>query len=442
MKGKGKSMNELKLLKVTDLEVSKINPRFPQIVLDEVAAIHQIIEFGLDDIITLVDSIKNGWEHSVFILVNIDGDLVLMDGNRRLTAVKLLLNPDLIPEGEKYEPLRLLCKDFDKQIFDDLIFLCEIFESMSDKVYQRLEKLHIGNDPTKSEWGYVAQYNFAKLIGTTRHPQIKTLLNYFTTNQIDKMLHKKNDIYRRALTTRENKELLKIDDEGKITLQKPKEIISDIKSYIENEVFNTRSSPDFIHSTIIEIIDNVNNGARRIFSDEKSVKKSKKKKNLNKITSKSFTIAKSTRYTVFHPEFKLPSTGYQKVDELYHQLRTTKIYGNKNTLAIVFRSFLQMIGKLYSINTGKEIDWSKDLFNKLNIINIDVFSANGCRPDNYLYPQLKNFLKKQNNNNHINGIVHDLDVTIDARTLIDWADLLKPLIEHVILYTNNVGQED
>lgn len=103
---------------VTRLNLDLQNPRVPKHVKDN-NDIDQIRNYLLEkeDVLRIAKSIaKNGYHRSaVAIVYDDDGELIVLDGNRRLAACQLLLNPKLAADVRDRRELEDLSKNFNKQ---------------------------------------------------------------------------------------------------------------------------------------------------------------------------------------------------------------------------------------------------------------------------------------------------------------------------------------
>lgn len=172
-------------INLNELEVSKINPRFIQIVMNEQMAIQEIIKLEPVKMLNLVKNMSKGVLPLPFYLVVQDNKYILMDGNRRLTAIKILKNPSLIPNIDKYKELREFCIANKSCILPDTM-PCIIYDKYDDSLLNVLEKLHITDD-SKSDWTPLAQYRMSQRMGGNKHKWMKTLLYYFEDSEVDKM---------------------------------------------------------------------------------------------------------------------------------------------------------------------------------------------------------------------------------------------------------------
>ncbi len=217
--------------KISDIEVSKVNPRFVQTVLLEENAIHKLIDLDLKSMEKLVESmIANGLDQPLFIALEQDDDTILMDGNRRLSALKILHDSSLIPQGKKYDKLRAICENNITLNIDEIQVELWPKDSDLDALFNRISRLHVENDGTKSEWTIMAQYRFAKKLNRAFQSWIKTFTYYIKDDEkIDEILFKKVDVFKRIFTNKAFKG--KISEEGKILLENDKQIFDSVKEF-------------------------------------------------------------------------------------------------------------------------------------------------------------------------------------------------------------------
>ena len=100
---------ELRRLKVDSLRLDNENPRLPEEMFHETQS--AIIQFLVDEfnVLELAKSIaKNGFFiNEAPIVAKVGKHFVVIEGNRRITALKLLRNPDLAPARKKHSYSRL-----------------------------------------------------------------------------------------------------------------------------------------------------------------------------------------------------------------------------------------------------------------------------------------------------------------------------------------------
>ena len=241
-------------INLNELEVSKINPRFIQIVMNEQMAIQEIIKLEPVKMLNLVKNMSKGVLPLPFYLVVQDNEYILMDGNRRLTAIKILKNPSLIPNIDKYKELREFCIANKSCILPDTM-PCIIYDKYDDSLLNVLEKLHITDD-SKSDWTPLAQYRMSQRMGGNKHKWMKTLLYYFEDSDVDKMTVGHSDKFNRMFTALAN-EKIKIYDDGHLDGEDIKDKLSYVFSLFKNKKLDTRSSKETYTDLVKKIfIDN------------------------------------------------------------------------------------------------------------------------------------------------------------------------------------------
>lgn len=106
------------IVDVEKLELDLQNPRLPKHVRDQ-NDITQIRNYllGKEDVLRIAKSIANNGYHrsAVAIACKENGKLIVLDGNRRLAACQLLLNPKLATNAKDKKELEELNKKIDKQ---------------------------------------------------------------------------------------------------------------------------------------------------------------------------------------------------------------------------------------------------------------------------------------------------------------------------------------
>lgn len=226
-------------LAVEDLQVSTTNPRFVQIVMNENFAIAKLIDLEINKMTKLVKSVVDkGLLPLTFYCFKENGGVVLADGNRRLTVLKILQNPKLIPENTKNKELIDICKSVGAIDLPHKI-PCVIYDEWSDELFDILNSLHV-TDESKSDWTPLAQYRMSSRHGGNKHSWMKTLLCYFSDNEVDLMTNRKADVFRRMFDAiKSNK--IQILENGEIDIINAREKLKSFCKLIKNGTVNTRS---------------------------------------------------------------------------------------------------------------------------------------------------------------------------------------------------------
>jgi hypothetical protein len=112
---------ELRKLSVDAIRLDKQNPRLPEEMLNESQT--SIIRYMIEEfkILEIAKSItKNGFFINELPIAAKEGNhFVVIEGNRRITALKLLRNPDLAPPRKKHTYSRL-AEDVDANQWEKL----------------------------------------------------------------------------------------------------------------------------------------------------------------------------------------------------------------------------------------------------------------------------------------------------------------------------------
>lgn len=243
-------MYKTKDVNLDELEVSKINPRFIQTVLNEQIAIQEIIRLEPVKMLNLVKSISKGVLPLPFYLVIQDEKYILMDGNRRLTAIKILKEPSLIPNLDKYKELRDFCIDNSSCILPKTM-PCVVYDKYDDSLLNVLERLHVA-DESKSDWTPLAQYRMSHRMGGSKHKWMKTLLYYFEDSEVDKMTIGHSDKFNRMFIAITN-EKIKIYEDGHLEGNDIKDKLLSVFSLFKNKQLDTRSPKESYTNWAIKI---------------------------------------------------------------------------------------------------------------------------------------------------------------------------------------------
>lgn len=245
---------EIQNIKLDDLKVSTTNPRFVNTVIDEVQAIFLLINQDMDKMKNLFISIsKEGFLPIPFYVFINQNETIVMDGNRRLSALKLIKNPDLLPDNDKYIELKNIVKNIKIDI--PLQLPCIVFRENNDQLWDTLLKLHI-SDESKLIWSPLAQYTMSKRLGGNKYKYMLTLLNYFDIDTVEKITLDNADSFTRLFTAIRTRNV-KIDN-GKIFLDNEndesiKMKLQKLVDLITSKILNTRT-PQKIYEEKVEQI--------------------------------------------------------------------------------------------------------------------------------------------------------------------------------------------
>lgn len=236
---------------IEDLQVSKTNPRFIQIVMDEKFAIAELINLEIKKMIKLTKSvIETGLLPITFYCFKENGEVVLADGNRRLTVLKILQNPKLIPDNSKTKELIELCENAGSIALPEKL-PCVIYEEWSDELFNILNSLHV-TDESKSDWTPLAQYRMSSRHGGNKHSWMKTLLFYYDDKDVDNMTNRKADVFRRMFDAiKSNK--INILATGEIDTKDAKTKLDSFCKLIKTNIVDTRTAHEEFKDKVKQI---------------------------------------------------------------------------------------------------------------------------------------------------------------------------------------------
>lgn len=231
-------MYSTKDVKINEIEVSKINPRFTQTVIDEKAAIAEIIRLDPKKMLALLKNMEAGVWPVTFYAVQQGTELILMDGNRRLTAMKILQDPDLIPMVSANKDIIEFCQK--SKIAVPATMPCVIYDRYEDSLLDVLVSLHV-QDESKLDWTPLAQYKMSQQMGGDKHKWMKTLLYYYSDIETDQITLKNADVFRRFFQALRAKNIQTDETDGKILHEKDQEAIVKIVDLVTSKKVNTRT---------------------------------------------------------------------------------------------------------------------------------------------------------------------------------------------------------
>lgn len=249
---------------INNIKINKENFRHEPLG-SELNAIHYLINEDIETYTNLVRSMSKDLRSFYVLLLKTAEGYKLMDANRRLSVLKIVDDLTLIPDGEKYEELRELCKSIGS--FNVKEVLADVYDedNQEDKenLFRALDELHMKDEKTKKDWHALAQYRASKYIGAqTKHPWMKVLLYYLPDKEeeIVKITYRKTDIFNRIL----KKEPLAIQESGKIDLDNDKLIFEDICKVVKSKQYNLNGRKLKVdtrtrNEEFLEIIDDIKN---------------------------------------------------------------------------------------------------------------------------------------------------------------------------------------
>jgi hypothetical protein len=229
------------ILPISSLSVGKENPRFVMDIVDERAAIEELIRLEPGKMLSLCQSLAKELLPFPFYLVKDEsGRMILIDGNRRLAAMKILSNPDLIPHTTENKNLIDFCAA--SHFNPPKEWVCYVYDKADDSMFDLLEKLHVSDD-TNLLWTPLAQYKTSKKMGGSKHEWMGTLLFYFDESEVDKRTTRQADKYSRLFSTFSSLGIKKNPDGSIKDCPEAKKYFDVVNRLFKNDTLTTRSDP-------------------------------------------------------------------------------------------------------------------------------------------------------------------------------------------------------
>lgn len=223
-------------IRLNEITINKENFRHSPL-NNELEAIHYLITEDYESYLNLAKEMQKDCRTFTALLLEKDGNRILMDANRRVSVLKVFENPNLIPNENRYDDLKNLCVANGPlgvtEITADIYY--DTNEEDKENLMSALNELHVKDNNTRKDWNALSQYRASQFIGSTiKHPWIRTLEFYgYSDEQIIEMTHKKTDIFNRLM----RKNQLNILENGKIDLSNDTTIISEICKIVKNKAY-------------------------------------------------------------------------------------------------------------------------------------------------------------------------------------------------------------
>lgn len=259
-------MERQQLIDFQKLKVNTHNFRHKPVTTEK-EAIKLNIDEDIESFKNLIQSLNDDQRTIVFIIYHQDNNLIVMDGNRRLSIYRMIQDNSLIPNDGRYSEIRNMILGSSISQFSNAI--CDIYyDNETDKSHlmKRLEEIHISDDKTKKEWNGLSQYRASLSMGTSiKYPWMRTVLYYEGEDNdqvIKEYIHSNLDVFNRLI----KKQILNIDETGKINHHNDNSIFQTIVEIIKKRKYrdnndtlhtiDTRTQQSIIDSILREIISN------------------------------------------------------------------------------------------------------------------------------------------------------------------------------------------
>lgn len=359
-----------KKIPIKDLSLWDENARFPDRLnnSDESDLISYFLTKNTFKIKELIDEIITDFDlpHLEKIVVWDNSEqLVVLEGNRRLTCYKLLIEPEIVAKIDTDLYKYILDRKFEISIFEDFLLDCLVSES-KEQCYRYIDRKHSkGNNQVN--WLEPERINYSKRRGVeNQNAQLKISITNFV-RQLDLPEQVINQVlgkgyvttfYRFVATGPAKKTFgLSSDENGKLTFDDPsfpeklKVIIYNVlkKEDFEGNKVDTRElnkNPEiksYLESVKSENVSKVNeeikkNTQENIFGEtELTLQVSKKTKILPKSINRKYLIPTNCRIEISET----------KINNIYRELREDLLLDESikavpNATGVLFRVFLEV----------------------------------------------------------------------------------------------------
>lgn len=385
-------------ISVASLRLDYENPRLTQ--LGSKPSQTEIIEYLVknEKILDLAKSItqKSYFLNEQPIVAKENNKFVVLEGNRRVAACKILLDPNIIKNNLVRSQVKKLVKNFDLEIIRKLEVYISPDRASTD---QMIVNRHTGGsvverwDKTKQDKFIFNRFNDGesveelaiKFTPLTKAEIKKSLKRYNAFNEIKKL--ELEDKYEKVLLeetkfsmtnvervyeSKFGRNFLGIDfdeDNGKIIKLLPKNEFIKRLSYVVKEVIdgniNSRklNTEDQKQKYFDSLLESDNFDATIPLSEENNFDDAEEVEKLpdeveekDNIPSK---IKKSSSIKLFNSNIHL-TTGIQRIDKIFEELKELNLKKHTNAIAVLIRCYLDMLTYQFLKNHGEIVEIKKE----------------------------------------------------------------------------------
>jgi hypothetical protein len=453
-------MNGIKNIEVniTDLFVNSSNPRFDA-VENQAESFAAMIDEQKDKLIALGEHIVNyGLNPLEKILISkIDGKYVVREGNRRITVLKFLNNPELIPS--KYSKLKNKFVVLSKEIDENLLKRIPCVLSNDEKVInewislkhtgenngagtvrwnaQQTERFRIQttditrkffldelkdsdaiSDTIKVKLHLIKKTNFERIVGD---PDIRTYLGIAYTNGVFSLYN--GFVTPQLILVLED--LINGMSVGKIYAKKDRqEYIETVKQRLasSSETFSKNDANANIHN----IIANRNNNGNT--DDDTHSGYGYKTNGARNNTGQSYPLNRKSLI----PYKTNIAVSNARIRHIYMELKSLEIGHYPNAVAVLFRVFVELSVDVYIESHSLSVKKDAKLHQKITAVK-NYFIANTIMTENELHP-IEMMVAQPTASSSVrtfNQFVHNSSVTPTVDDLKNSWDDLYPFIENL-----------
>lgn len=397
-----------KKISVTTLRLDISNPRLSETtkklnqneIIDYLIENEKIYELAVDI------ATKGYFLNEQPIVVKENGKYHVLEGNRRVSASKILINPDLIKSSSRRSNVKKLLKTFDLSIIEKLE--CIIAPSREDADVMIVNR-HTGGsqiekwDKTKQDRFLFNRFHSGESVElmASKFPMTKAeikaaLKRYIVYNELsnlnldsstkDAILNETTfsmTNVERAYQSKEGLAFMGFEfDENNYSLIKklPKEEFEKRLSKIAKDVVNGEINSRKLNSEhdkkkYFEGLWNTGDFDSSITPDIKYNEitiEEEEEQILPPPPPKSVRNRANSKELM--PKNTYLDTGIQRIDEIFYELKSLKIKSNPNAVAVLFRSYLDMLSYQFLKKNGGLESLKLDAINKLKNTNDKNFN--------------------------------------------------------------------
>lgn len=355
-----------KIIKVTNLFLDLDNYRFEH-QNSQLEAINTMVRKYKEDLFRLaVDILENGLNPTDMPLVvkSLDDDnkFIVMEGNRRITTLKILLNPNLI--DDKYSSLK---KKFIKLVTENESGLIRSIEcgvcGNIDEAYLWIERKHanglhgIGTE----QWTSIQKQRFDEATKgkTSMALQVINMLqespdvdndfkNHLSVLKVTNLQRLIADPYvRDYLGISLHKGRLTSELKKKVVIKALKKIITDMlaKDFKVAKIYNKEDRKRYMHS-MFKDEEKPNTLVNKTITWDFITPSIEQKPEEQKSSESSLASKVKQRVTLVPKNFKIYLVD-DRIANIFHEMRGLIVKNYANTVAIMFRIFLEMSVDVY-----------------------------------------------------------------------------------------------
>jgi hypothetical protein len=385
-----------KKIKATQLLLNTENPRY-EMVGNQRDAITTMVEEQKEKLIRLAeDFVTAGMNPADPVIVveheSLRNKYVVLEGNRRVTTLKLLDNPELIPEKNKsiLNRFKKLNTNYKQNPFDGID--CIVFDDEKE-AYRWIRLKHTGENEGIGTVSWDAQQKSRfdeKIEG--RLSYAVQIIDFMHRQQVesslkDNLKNVPSSSLQRLVTDPDFRKVVGIDvlDGKVITKYDPSELIKPLK-----KVMTDLLNPEFTVKEIYYKDDRLNyletfkqtdlpdpkkelDGAWALTSPNPPIAKSTS--GTSNSSKKSASVS-TTRNTII-PKSQMMAISQLRINKLYRELKDLDLRDFVNAAAITFRVFIELsVDSFIDIKKIAGITNKTELYNKIRVV-ADNLEQNG-----------------------------------------------------------------